>query len=137
MKKVKYNGGREYWNTCTEPDELVVGQEYLVIHEEVGAWQTNYILLGVEGEFNSCWFDVVKDTTNMKRVMPKVYLALSSNVPVKGQKLCCSLIEKWNGIKMWRDSEIDYIEYLTQIGENVWAARTYDGKSYVIMAAAK
>ena len=56
-KKVSYNGGTESWYSCTEPTALVVGQQYEVTSEEVLSWQTNYTLKGVEGSFNSVWFN--------------------------------------------------------------------------------
>ena len=60
-KKVRYNGGTESYYNCSNPSILVVGQEYTVIKEDVYPWQTDYILEGLYGKFNSVWFDDVTD----------------------------------------------------------------------------
>ena len=60
-KIIRYNGGKESWKGCTDPNNLIVGENYEVCREEVSAWQTNYYLKGIEGYFNSTWFDIVEE----------------------------------------------------------------------------
>ena len=56
-KKVVYNGGKDSYYGCDEPDQLVVGEGYMVIGEDVRSFQTNLTLKGVSGSFNSVWFN--------------------------------------------------------------------------------
>lgn len=58
-KKVRYNGGTESYYGCSDPTNLVVGKEYEVVLSKDRGWQTDYILKGIDGEFNSVWFDEV------------------------------------------------------------------------------
>lgn len=56
-KHVIYNGGTEAMYYTTDPKVLEKGKSYEVIGQNVGRFQTNYILNGVAGEFNSVWFN--------------------------------------------------------------------------------
>ncbi len=56
-KNVIYNGGTEAMYYSSNPSVLEKGKTYEVIGEKKGGWQTNYILNGVAGEFNSVWFN--------------------------------------------------------------------------------
>lgn len=56
-KKVVYNGRSDAMYDTSDPSVLVKGKTYEVIGEKVGAWQTNYVLNGVGGCFNSVWFN--------------------------------------------------------------------------------
>lgn len=56
---VRYNGETRSYYGCSSPKDLVVGQKYEVLSEDVKDWQTNYTLKGVKGYFNSVWFDEV------------------------------------------------------------------------------
>ena len=58
-KKVRYNGGTQSYYDCSDPTNLVVGKEYEVVLSRDRGWQTDYTLKGVDGEFNSVWFDEV------------------------------------------------------------------------------
>lgn len=86
MKKVVYNGGTESCYGCTEPTALVVGQQYEVTSEEVRSWQTNYTLKGIEGSFNSAWFD---DEPEEK----KFFIAVAKTIPAVGKPYTCHKVE--------------------------------------------
>lgn len=58
-KKVIYNGGTQSYKGCSDPSLLKKGKKYLVISERDLGFQTNYILNGIKGEYNSVWFDEV------------------------------------------------------------------------------
>ena len=73
-KQVRYNGGTESYYGCSDPINLVVGEEYEVVFSRERGWQTDYTLKGVDGEFNSVWFDEVSSDD-------KVYMAISQEVP--------------------------------------------------------
>ena len=85
MKKVIYNGGKESYYGCSDPDMLIVGKTYIVTSEEVRDFQTNYILKGVKGEFNSVWFKEV-DTI-------PTYFAVSNRIPEVGKRCDCIKLE--------------------------------------------
>ena len=57
VKKVRYNGGTQSYYGCSDPTNLVPGEEYEVVHIEVFGWHTKYSLRGVDGKFDSTWFD--------------------------------------------------------------------------------
>ena len=88
-KIVRYNGGTQYFYPCTKPYMLVVGREYEVIHAKVSDCHTEYTLKGVEGEFNSVWFDEVEDNNSFATT----YLAVSYDIPEKGESYACSRLE--------------------------------------------
>lgn len=78
MKKlVVYNGGTAYYYPCSDPRALVKGKTYEVVSIAQSSWHTEYTLKGIEGEFNSIWFDEV--TNNIE-------LAFSDEIPVVGQR---------------------------------------------------
>lgn len=66
-KFVIYNGGTEAFYHTSNPSVLVKGDRYEVVEEIQSSFYTNYTLKGIQGEFNSVWFDEVKEK--------KVYLA--------------------------------------------------------------
>ena len=73
---VVYNGGTLSYNACDDPSVLKKGQIYEITDIDRGSWQTNYKLKGVDGWFNSVWFDEIKN----------VELAFSKESPVEGQR---------------------------------------------------
>ena len=77
-KYVKYNGGTESCYGCSNPKLLSRTQIYEVLEAEDKGWQTNYTLKGVEGSFNSVWFEEVP-----------VYIAVSNVKPELSRKYVC------------------------------------------------
>ena len=59
-KLVKYNGRTATYQSCSSPALLIEGEFYEVVSKETLDSQTNYTLKGVDGYFNSVWFDDVK-----------------------------------------------------------------------------
>ena len=102
MKKVVYNGNTLTYYPCSDPSRLVLGKVYNVVHENVGSWQTNYFLEGVEGSYNSVWFDVYKP----------VYIAYSSEYPKKGYSYRCSRISMFSGFERIHTSNVQDITLL-------------------------
>ena len=72
-KFVKYNGGKDTYYSCSNPQVLVKDKLYEVIKEEDLGFQTNYSLKGMPGKYNSVWFDE-----------PTSYFAYSDTIPEKG-----------------------------------------------------
>ncbi len=60
-KVVVYNGGMDSYYSCSDYRKLEIGKRYVVISANERSWQTDLSLKGVEGEFNSVWFDEVKE----------------------------------------------------------------------------
>ena len=89
-KKVRYNGGTQSYYGCSDPTNLVVGKEYEVVYARDRGWQTDYTLAGIDGEFNSVWFDEITSEE-------KVYMALSREVPTVGKPCSCYKVDFING----------------------------------------
>ena len=109
-KKVSYNGGSYY--SCYDPTNLVVGKEYEVVVLKDRSWQTDYILKGINGEFNSVWFDEVSSDD-------KVYMAIAHKVPVICKSFSCYKIEFINGqpkLVGWSTSTVKGINFM---GNNI------------------
>lgn len=116
-KIVRYNGGKESYYGCSDPAKLVVGKEYEVVLSRDLGWQTNYTLKGVNGEFNSVWFDEVPSDD-------KVYMAIAHKVPVIGESYSCYKIEFRNGqpkLISWSTSTVKGINYM---GNNIYQVTT-------------
>ena len=117
MKKVRYNGGTDSYYSCSDPTNLVVGKEYEVVFSRDRGWQTDYTLKGVDGEFNSVWFDEVSSDD-------KVYMAIAHEVPVMGQNYSCYKLEFINGqpkLISWSTTTVKGIIYL---GNNIYQVTT-------------
>lgn len=71
-KLVKYNGETATYKYCSSPQLLREGEFYEVVSKDVGECQTNYTLKGVDGYFNSVWFDNVKIGLVIATKPPKV-----------------------------------------------------------------
>lgn len=84
--KVKYIGGIESYAGCSDPKVLTIGKEYEVVKVDEKPWQTNYFLKGVNGYFNSIWFETIRET----------YFAYSNNIPLVGKNYFCFRLSKMN-----------------------------------------
>lgn len=116
-KKVRYNGRSETYYACSDPTILAVGKEYEVIFSRDRGWQTDYTLKGVEGEFNSVWFDEVSSDN-------KVYMAISHEIPRIGERYSCYKMEFVNGqpkFTGWSTSIVIEINYM---GNNIYQITT-------------
>ena len=116
-KKVRYNGGTRSYYGCSDPTNLVVDKEYEVVLSRDRGWQTDYTLNGVDGEFNSAWFDEVSSNNN-------VYMAIAHEVPVIGERYSCYKIEFINGqpkLIAWSTSNVKGIN---NIGNNIYQVTT-------------
>jgi len=109
--KVRYNGGTDsYYGGTQNTSNLVKGQVYNVIRMIVLRSETRLILEGVDGEFNSVWFDEVPsdDKTNM---------AYSDEVPEVGKPMNCTRLDLSN------DSD-GFVECITSPVQKV--SKVYD-----------
>lgn len=115
VKKVIYNGGTESYYGCSNLANLVVGKEYNVVSIIDHFGQTDYILEGIVGEFNSVWFDEIND---------KVYMAISNELPVIGQKYSCSKMEFINGNPYFIPCFTSTVNKFKHIGNNIYHVTT-------------
>jgi len=78
MKQVRYNGRKDDPQGVSDPNSLSEGKIYIVIEERESNGRKDYMLYGVEGEFNSVWFDVLKPVYYMNgKYVPRVGKAYS------------------------------------------------------------
>ena len=117
-KKVRYNGGTLSYYSCSDPVNLVVGKEYEVVFEKDRSWQTDYTLKGVEGEYNSAWFNEVSPDDG------SVYMAIANEVPVVGEKYYCNKIEFINRQPKLISCSTSVVKSITHMGNNIYQVTT-------------
>ena len=115
-KIVCYNGGTESYYGCTDPTDLVRGKQYEVISENDRGWQTDYTLKGINGHFNSCWFDEVSHG--------KTFIALAHTIPVVGKRCDCHKIEFVNGHPKLIDCHTSSVKEVMDMGNNIYRVTT-------------
>lgn len=118
-KKVRYNGGKGSYYKCSDPTKLVVGKEYEVVLSRDRGWQTDYTLKGVDGEFNSVWFDEISS-------VEKVYMAIAHEIPVISKSYSCYKMDFINGhlnLSAWSTSPVKEISYM---GNNIYQVTTHN-----------
>lgn len=120
-KIVRYNGGTDSYKGCSDPSSLVLGKDYEVVHENDRGFQTDYILRGVKGNFNSCWFDEVSPT----------FMAISKTVPIIGQRCVCSKLELINGQLNMNECLTSTVIEAVNIGNNIYKVTT-NNSVYII-----
>lgn len=117
MKKfVRYNGGTQSYYSCSDPKNLVIGKEYEVTSINVRNWQTNYTLKGINGNFNSVWFD---DILSEKETV----MAFSSTVPKIGEKIAYQFVyPNQNETFFLINENTEKIEKVKHIINNIYLA---------------
>ena len=116
-KKVRYNGGKDSYYRCSEPTNLIIGKVYEVVYERDRGWQTDYTLKGVEGEFNSVWFDDVVSND-------KVYMAISRALPIIGERYECCKIEFLNGKPTLLGVTTSVVREISDMGNHIYKVGT-------------
>lgn len=103
---VKYEGGTESYYGCSDPKVLKAGQIYEVMFANDRGWQTDYELNGVEGQFNSIWFEEVN-----------VYKAITKRKPKIGYSMHCWKLESNDReqpqVTNWITTKVQKIEKIT------------------------
>ncbi len=117
MKKfVRYNGGTQSYYSCSDPKNLVIGKEYEVTSINVRNWQTDYTLKGINGNFNSVWFD---DILSEKETV----MAFSSAVPKIGEKIAYQFVHpNQNETFFLINENTEKIEKVKHIINNIYLA---------------
>lgn len=122
-KLVAYNGRKEMYYPCDDPSVLTKGKWYEVIDENVSSWHTEYRLKGINGRFNSVWFDEVK-----------TYLALSYEIPQKGEPM--RRFMRWEN-NAWRNmARSSCVLQVTPVTSGVYCVQT-NNSLYVVQHVAQ
>lgn len=111
MKRVMYNGAKDSFLGCSNSANLVMGKVYEVVDEDIGKWQTNYVLKGVPGSYNSVWFDVIEQN------IPEGIPVIAREVPKEGQSCHCSKMELKDGfwyLTGWKTSVIKSVREIVK-----------------------
>ena len=123
-KVVRYNGGKDsYGGSFTNPTMLVTGKEYELLYSKQHAWSTEYILKGVQGTFNSCWFDEVGQPADY----PPTFLAVSHNFPTIGERLECYKAEydaRHGGTPNFVSWSTSKVTDIRELGTNTYYVKT-------------
>lgn len=126
-KIVRYNGDSMSFYPCSKPDKLVVGQEYEVVLTRDKGYHTNYTLKGVDGEYNSVWFD---DVFNDEK---KIYLGFSEALPQIGERYKCTRLEFVVGSLHLVDCSTSKVQEIEYLGNNVYQVTTLNNIYIVIV----
>lgn len=110
-KILMYNGGKDSYQGCSDPNLLVKGQLYEVIIEKDLGFQTNYFLKGTVGEFNSVWFNE-----------PTSYFSYSTTIPVVGKPM--EDIIRFEGIVAKSIRHTSVVSYIESISSDTYKAYT-------------
>jgi len=111
-KILMYNGETESYYGCDNPKVLSEGKLYEIIAEtDVCGCQTNYSLKGVEGKFNSVWFNE-----------PKGNFAYSSTIPVEGEPMRNFIT--FVGIDAKAIKHTSPVHYVEQIASDIYKVYT-------------
>lgn len=121
MKKVvRYNGKTESVLDSSNPSNLIVGNKYTVIDVVNRGVQTDYLLRGVKGHYDSSWFtDIFSLTTD---------LAFSETMPILGEEFTCATVklDENNHIKTIQSTP-SIVLGMVAICDNIYYITTYDG----------
>lgn len=117
MKKfVRYNGDTQSYYSCSDPKNLVIGKEYEVTSINVRNWQTDYTLKGINGNFNSVWFDDILSER-------ETVMAFSSTVPKIGEKIAYQFVyPNQNETFFLINENTEKIEKVKHIINNIYLA---------------
>lgn len=127
IKRVRYNGGTGSYKGCSDPAALVVDKEYEVTAKiDRGGFQTDYMLNGVKGEYNSVWFDELPDINN------STHIAIGRSIPEKGKVYECFVIqfaEHHPELVRYRTSVVKEVTYR---GNNIYEFKTSSSSIYIV-----
>lgn len=124
LKKVRYNGGKKSHYECSNPSKLIKGLEYDVVSIRNRCLQTDYTLNGINGEFDSTWFDDVISNNH-------IYMAIANEIPVIGEKLSCYRVEFYERKPKLVGDVINVIKDLEYLGNNVYRVDTNNNR-YIV-----
>ena len=127
QKIVRYNGSRESIYYSSSSKLLVLGKNYEVIAAFDRGWQTNLKLKGIEGEFNSAWFDVVETS----KIPSTVYMAVTESLPNIGERMNCYKIVSYKGKADYQFVMTSSVRKIEQISSNIYSVMTRNS-TYIV-----
>ena len=117
MQKVIWNGKSIDWCGSGDPGRLKLGEVYEVEKLVVSAWKTEYQLKGVEGTFNSTWFE--------EWTPENVYLGLAKEPPTIGEQYAFFRLTEHGGFASCTIEVVEDVQeqgsILKIISNNAWA----------------
>ena len=123
-KMVRYNGLSGSYYPCSDPNSLIKGKQYEVVLSRDRGYQTDYTLKGIEGEFNSIWFD---DLTDDK----KIFTAIGHSIPVINERYICHKIEFANGNPRFIATSTSKVKGKKYLGNNIYEVETQNS-TYIV-----
>ncbi len=124
-KKVRYNGATQSYYHCSNPSKLVKGKEYeVVISCDRNGWQTDYVLEGIDGYFNSVWFDEVTPEE-------RVFLAFAQDEPIVGMNCFCYRMEFIDGFPQFFFTMTSTVQEIEPMGNYVYKVTTLNS-TYIV-----
>ena len=116
-KQVIYNGRTKRQSGCTNPSVLKKGKIYEVIGENVKLFRTYYTLKGVEGQFNSVWFEEIPN-------YPETFLAIGITVPSPGESCFLYALEEIDEIAKFGYRNTSTVQSVEPIGNKTFRVVT-------------
>ena len=110
-KILMYNGGKDSYRECSDPDLLVKGKFYEIVAKKDLGFQTNYLLNGLAGEYNSVWFSE-----------PTSCFAYSNTIPVEGKSM--EHIIRFTGINVEKIIHTSPVRCVEQIASDSYKVYT-------------
>lgn len=120
-KKVVYNGQTCSYYGASDPSVLRIGGIYQVIGQIDRGWQTDYVLAGVKGHFNSAWFNPVGES----------FLAISAELPIKGKSYRCKRIRiMYNNVEA-EEFDTTPVKMVKFLGNSIYVVKTENNIYFV------
>lgn len=129
--KVRYNGGTIYNTICSNPSKLNPRKIYTVSWMDVQDFETKLVLKGVNGKFNSLWFDEVPSND-------RTYMAFTRKVPSVREQMVCKMLDltdsiSSDGFVSIRTSPVKSVSRLRVNSRSyVYRVITYSGSIYIV-----
>lgn len=124
LKRVSYTGVKESFYSCSNPECLEFGRIYEVEAERNRGWQTDYVLAGIEGHFDSAWFTIVKD-------VKKEYLAIGNSIPIVGNCAELKRMISTNNEIRFKFIKTTLIENVTRASNTIFIVETKNSIYFV------
>ena len=121
IKLVRYNGRCENTYGSSPPNKLVVGEVYRVIDFHPLGRHLEYELEGINGRFNSDWFDEINS----------VSLAVSNCIPTIGSSFACFKISLKDNQPLFEEIKI-WIEEVHLFEVNTYRVKDKFGHYYIV-----
>lgn len=121
IKLVRYNGKCENTYGSSPPNRLVLGKVYQVVRQYKFGRNIEYELDGINGQFNSNWFDVINNVT----------LAVSNFVPSASSSFVCFAISLKDKQPLFEEIKI-WIEEVHLFEVNTYRIKDKQGNYYIV-----